>query len=138
MLRFTVSQDALSPVTRSRSSVASRGLAASKFEAASCQGDNLTFATVFAALALILGFDCLFADFAHHLHDIVGLVDGVQEVLIAALEKLEKGPDSDMLEGGVTGGEETGQVAVDTARRLVPRIQEESVIANCEMVRKVY
>lgn len=99
---FDVSQDALGPVARGRSRVASiHGLAVRELEAASCKSDNLAFATIFAAFALVLGLDSLFADLAHHLHDIVGLVDGVQELLIAAFKQLQKSPNSNVLESGV-------------------------------------
>lgn len=99
---FDISQDALGPVARGRSRVASvNSFTVGELEAASCKSDNFAFATIFAAFALVFGLDSLFANLAHHLHDIVGLVDGVQELLIAAFEKLKKSPNSNVLESGV-------------------------------------
>lgn len=115
------SQNPLSSVTRSRSRVTFvHGLSASELEATSCKSNDLALAAVFAALTLVLGFDCLFADLPDHLHDVFGLVNGLEQTLVAALEKLEEGPDSDMLEGGVARGKESSEVAMNTTRGLVP------------------
>jgi hypothetical protein len=45
---------------------------------------------------------------------------------------LKEGPDCDVLEGRIAGSEESVQVAMDTARWLVPRGEEEGVVADCK------
>jgi hypothetical protein len=128
-------QNPLSSVARSRSRVASvHSFSAGELEATSCKCHDLALATIFAALALILGFNCLFADFANHLHNVFGLVNGLEQVLVAALEELEERPDSDVLECGVAGGKESGKVAMNATGRLIPRVEEEGVVANCDRV----
>ena len=108
-------------MARRRSRVAFvRGFSASELEATSCKSNDFALATVFAALTFVLGLNCFFADFPDHFHDVAGLVDGLQQTLVAALEELKEGPDSNVLEGGVARGKESSEVAVDTTRRLVP------------------
>lgn len=128
------SQKSLSPVARRRPGIAAArsDFSAREFEAAPRESDDLALPAVLAAFALVLGLDGFLADLTDHSHHVVGLVDGVEEFLVVALEELEERPDGDVLEGGVVGVEEAGEVAVDAAGRLVPRLEEEGVVADCE------
>jgi len=91
------------------------------------QLDHLTLVLVVLS---VLRFDLAVRDLLDHLHDVIGLTDETDELLVFRLEQLEKRPDGDVLEGRVTAVEEPAEVAVDAVAWLGPISNKDAVVAN--------
>jgi hypothetical protein len=59
------------------------------------------------------------------------LRDALGQARIFRLQQLQQRPDGNVLERGVSAGEEAAEVAVDTARGLSPVLDKDGVIADC-------
>ena len=82
-----------------------------------CELNNLSFAIL---VALIIRLDLFIGDCLNHLDDLFGLSNQTDELLVLRLKKLEKRPNRNVLECGISAGQKSFQVSVDAAIWLCP------------------
>jgi hypothetical protein len=70
-------------------------------------------------------------DLLDHLHDVIGLTDETDELLVFRFEQLEQRPDGNVLESRVTAVEEPAEVSVNAVTWLGPISDEDGIVANC-------
>jgi hypothetical protein len=97
-----------------------------KTSAGECHNFALTILVVF-----VVRLDVAVRDLGDHLDDLVRFADELDQSVVFGLEELEQCPDSDVLEGGVSAGEEAADVTVDAARGFCPILDEDCVITHC-------
>lgn len=88
-----------------------------QLEAALRKDDHLARVLLFV---IGISLDLAFGYASNVLNYILSLPDKADQSLVFRFEQLEKGPDCDVLEGGIAGLQETAQIAVDAFVRLVP------------------
>lgn len=103
------------------------GTVSKKFEASSCQRNDLTL-PVFSVLLVRL--DVLIRDCLDHMHEIVGFGDIGNQPLVLRFQQLEESPDGNVLERRVTTGEEAIQITMDSAIWIRPVVYKYRVIPN--------
>jgi len=67
------------------------------------------------------------------LNNVICISDTVHEFLVARFEQLQESPDGDVLKGRVAACDEAVEVAVDATVRLTPVLDEDGVVANCDV-----
>lgn len=98
------------------------GSGAQQLQASSCKGNHFALALIYL---LLVRLEVFIGDRLDHLHNIFGVGDVSDELLVFGLKQLQKSPDSDVLEGGISACEETLEVAVDAAVRVCPVANED-------------
>jgi len=105
-------------------------------QAPSCKCHNLAFAF------LVAGGRCCFVTLTRYFaichaldgfDNILGVGNTVNEFLVAGFEELQECPDGDVLEGRVAACDEAVEVAVDAAVGLAPVLDEDGVVADCDI-----
>lgn len=103
------------------------GAVTKKFEASSCQRNYLAL-TIF--LIFLVRLDVLVGDRLDHMHDVIGLGNIADQSLIFGLQQLKEGPDSNVLEGRISAGEESLEIAVDTSIGIRPISNKYRIVAD--------
>lgn len=98
-----------------------------QLQAALSETDNLAFIVVFE---LVVRLDLSVGNLLHHFHDIRGLANEPNKLLILGFNKLKQRPDRDVLKGGISAGEKPAEVAVNAVARICPALDEYRIIAH--------
>jgi hypothetical protein len=106
----------------------SLGVLVQELEALARENDNLALAVF---VVLVVRLDVALRNLRDHVDNLFRLRDALGQACIFRLEQLQQCPDGNVLERGVSAGEEAAEVAVDTARRLGPVLDKDGVIADC-------
>ena len=98
-----------------------------KFETTLSEAHDFAFVLL---LELGLSLDLTVRNVPDIFNNILGLANQADERLVFGLEKLQQGPNGNVLEGGVTRLQEAAEVSVNALVGLVPVLYENRVIAN--------
>lgn len=101
---------------------------AQQFQASLGKVDNLAFIVVINSVGL--RFDLSLGNLLDHVDNFVRLSDLANQRLVLGLEKLEECPYGDVLERGVSAGQESTEVTVNAAVGFCPVLDEDGIVAN--------
>lgn len=102
---------------------------AQKLQASAGKSDNFALAIF---IVFVVRLDVAVRNLGDHLNDLVRLANAFDQSFVLGLKKLQQCPDSNVLECRISAGEEASDVAVDTAGRFRPVLDEDGVVTHCE------
>jgi hypothetical protein len=102
-----------------------------EFQAALGKTDNFSLIVIVRPVTRL---DLAVCNQPDHVHDIVGLADEADQLLVLRLEQLKQGPDGNVLESWIAARQVSAQVSVDAVAWLRPMADKDGVVTNCERV----